>query len=150
MFRQQFYKPALLVLNNQKASDHSRQPVSITANRIETAKRMADGTLRKYYVATKHELNVSWELLPHTANYTVDGFMGARELETMYESTPGAFQVTLVSGQIAKNGDAVFVHQGRSYKADSYLMHFKDFSLEVEKRGNAYDMYNVSMTLEEI
>ena len=150
MLRQKFYKPALMVMGGIRASDHSRSPVQINSKRIETTNRMANGTLRKFYVATKHEFSTSWELLPHTANYTVDGFMGAKELEDFYDSNFGAFQLTLVSGQIAAGSEDGYTHQGRKYKAETYSVHFTDFSMEIEKRGNAYDMYNVSMNMEEI
>lgn len=147
MIKQNFYKPQLLVIGGQKTSDHSRQPFQISSKRIEQATRMADGTLRKYYVATKHEFSVSWDLLPHTSNFTVDGFMGARELESFYNANFGAFQLQVVSGQTAATG---YTHQGRTYRQDTYLVHFTDFSIEIEKRGQSYDMYNVSMSMEEI
>lgn len=161
MLNQKFFKPALLVLGSNmitgRTSDHSRQPLNVNAKRIESAVRMANGSLRKYYVATKHEFSVSWDLLPHTSNYCVDGFMGALELERFYEDNFGAFQLTVVTGQIAKPGDASYEHpadassnQRRAYKADKYNVHFTDFSKEVVKRGNAYDMYNVSLGMEEI
>lgn len=142
-----FYRPAAIILNGTRTSDHARQPVQITSKRIENSRRMANGLLRKYYVATKREFSVSWDLLPHTAQYTVDGFMGARELEAFYNSNFGAFQLQLVSGQTAPTG---FNHQGRIYRQDVYQVHITDFSMELEKRGGKYDMYNVSLSMEEI
>lgn len=149
MMRQTFYRPALVVINGQRASDHARQPVSVTSKRIETSNRMADGTLRKYYVATKHEFQISWDLLPHTSYYTVDGFMGTNELEAAYDQTFGAFDLILVSGQTATNGQT-YAHQGRNYASKTYKVHFTDFSKEFVKRGQKFDMYNVSLSMEEI
>ena len=149
MARLSFYKPALIVIDGVRLSDHARQGMTIDAERIEEAKRMANGTMRKYIVATKHSFSTSWDLLPHSSDYTVDGFAGAKDLQRMYETKPGAVQMILVTGQLAKSGDNAYIHQGRSYKADTYNVFFSSFSLEVAKRGNKYDMYNVNIGMEE-
>jgi hypothetical protein len=161
MFKQKFVKPALLVLGSNmisgRTSDHSRQPLSITFKRIETSQRMANGTLRKYYVATKNDFSVSWDFLPNSSEHTVDGFMGADEITKFYETNPGAFDLTVVTGQLAKPGDYTYSHPADgpsnrqvAYAAEKYKVHFSDFSLELAKRGHAYDMYNVSLSMEEI
>ncbi|RZK35545.1 MAG: hypothetical protein EOO61_11750 [Hymenobacter sp.] len=161
MINQKFFKPTLLVLGTNmisgRTSDHSRQPVSESFKRIETTNRMANGILRKYYVATKHEFQASWDLLPHAKSNTVDGFMGALDLKAFYDANYGAFDLTIVSGQLAKPGDFAYEHpadaptgQRKSFAATKYLVHFTDFSLEIAKRGQSYDMYNVSMSMEEI
>jgi hypothetical protein len=43
-----------------KITEHNRQPLSITKNRIQKVQRMANGTLRKFFVAEKREFSVSW------------------------------------------------------------------------------------------
>jgi hypothetical protein len=45
-------------------SDHSRQPIDITYTLVEQADRMANGTMRKYVVARKFVIKVSWKDLP--------------------------------------------------------------------------------------
>lgn len=40
----------------QKISEHNRQEFLVGSNRIEQSVRMANGTLRKFYVADKKEL----------------------------------------------------------------------------------------------
>jgi hypothetical protein len=155
------YRPPGLVLGTDpiggRASDHSRTAINESVKRIETTNRMANGTLRKYVVATKREWSTSWDLLPHTSRYTVDGFMGALELIKFYEEHPYNFQVTVVNGQIAGPGDAIYRHPAtevankqRLYRAKVYQAHFTDFSAELVKRGDKYDMYNVSLSMEEI
>lgn len=158
---QSFYKPGLLVVGTDpiagRLSDHSRSPLNETFNRIEQSKRMADGTLRKYNVTTKRQWSVSWDLLPSSNAYTVDGFMGANQLRAFYQNNVGAFNLTVVTGQPAVAGDFVYSHpadkpvnQRRNYKAYQYRVHFTAFDMEYDKRGQAYDMYNVSLTMEEI
>ncbi len=46
-----------------KLSEHNRQPMSITHNRIQKTQRMSNGTLRKFFISDKREFSVSWQLL---------------------------------------------------------------------------------------
>ncbi|AYB70899.1 hypothetical protein SEA_YABOI_62 [Streptomyces phage Yaboi] len=127
-------KPRLMRWNNNAITDHNRGELSLDVERIEKKQRMVDGTMRKYIVADKRTFSVSWQSLPHTAAYTVDGFWGANEIENFYNNTPGAFTLEL------SYGDGT---------VKTYSVMFSDFSASLVKRG-AYDMWEVSVTLEQV
>lgn len=69
-----------------KLSEHNRQPVSIDSNRIERAERMANGTMRKIFIADKSSIQVSWTLLPSTDTMTVDGGYGAEQIRSFIKA----------------------------------------------------------------
>lgn len=79
----------------RRVSEHNRSEFSIGNNRIEQQQRMANGTMRKYFIADKKTFNVSWQMLPSFRNETVDGAWGAEDLKTFYEglSGQGAFEI---------------------------------------------------------
>ena len=47
-----------------KLTDHNREPIDQSYDVIEKSDRMADGTMRKYVVAKKKVLHVSWKEIP--------------------------------------------------------------------------------------
>ena len=67
-------------------SEHNRQPITLSADKIEQSQRMADGSLRKYFIANKYTINLSWNDLPSTSLYTVDGKYGALDIKSWYDS----------------------------------------------------------------
>ena len=88
---------SLIKFNSVALSEHNRSPMAMGYNRIEKTQRMANGTLRKFFITDKKTLNVSWDQLPSYSNYTIDGGYGALDLKTFYESTLGksSFPVTI-------------------------------------------------------
>lgn len=128
-----FEKPSMMLWDNNKITDHNRSPVSIATERIETKKRMANGTMRKYVVADKRTFSVSWTDLPHSAGYTVDGFWGGREIEKFHADHPGNFILKL------NNGDG---------KIETVTVMFSEISKEYKKRG-MFDFWDISVTMEE-
>jgi hypothetical protein len=90
---------SLVYLNTTiKLSEHNRQPVSIQTNRIEKTQRMSNGTLRKFFVADKKSINISWTMLPSFSTFTVDGGYGAMDIRSFYEGT-----ATKASGALSGN-----------------------------------------------
>lgn len=134
MAAEKFIKPQLMEWNGSKISDHNRSEISIDVDRIETSKRMANGTLRKYVVADKRTFSVSWDDLPHDKTYTVDGFWGGREIESFYDNNAGAFILKLTWGDGA---------------IDSYNVVFSNFSKDVTKRG-LFDFWNLNCEMTEV
>lgn len=131
-------KPRLIRWTNANGTlmvtDHNRSPLSIDVERIETAKRMANGTMRKYWVADKRTFSTSWTMLPNLSTFTVDGHAGADDIENFYDATVGAFDMRLTYG----NGPE-----------ELYRVMFTDFSKSLEKRGK-FDFYEVDVTMEEV
>ena len=79
---------SLLKLNSTiNLSEHNRQPVSLNKIRIEKTQRMANGTMRKFFVSEKESINVSWSMLPSNSTMTVDGGYGAVDIKSFYDGT---------------------------------------------------------------
>jgi hypothetical protein len=134
-------------------SEHNRQPVSITPNRIEKSTRMSNGTLRKFYIDDKHTINVSWNMLPSFSTFTVDGGYGARDLKSFYEGTAAKASGAL-SGQSTFD---VTVRYGSGSTTETYTMIFTSCSFEMVKRNakiatsdTPQELWNVSLSMEEV
>lgn len=133
--RLSFVKPRLLVMNGISISDHNRAELSTDVERIETSKRMANGTMRKYVVADKRTFSTSWSMLPSLDQFTVDGLAGADSIETIYSTNQGAFPLS-----IYLDNDRV----------ENYTVMFTDFSKTLGKRAKAFNFYDVDITMEEV
>lgn len=76
-------------------TEHNRSELSVDIDRIKESDRMANATLREYYVADKRSWSVSWDMLPAPSSETVDGNAGGVEIESFYYSTPGEFDMRI-------------------------------------------------------
>jgi hypothetical protein len=121
---------------SRKLSDHNRSPISLSFEKIENKERMANGTLRKFVVATKRTIKVSWEDLPRDDTQTADGFWGANSIKDFYDSDGNsAFWVT--------------INYGDGTNTQVQVM-FTDFNIKLSKRGIYTDLYNIDFGLEEV
>lgn len=81
--------------------------------------------------------------------YTVDGGAGGVDLLDWYENHPGSFWVFL-----AYDKHTNFPVEGRYSRLGQYNeiieVYFTDFSYSVVNRGGTMDLWNISMTLEEV
>lgn len=120
-------------------TEHNRQPIEVSTNRIEQTVRMANGTLRKFYIADKKQFFISWKMLPATTSYTTDGYWGAKNLIDFYESSLGkdVFRIKL---NYAQEGSASF---------DIYTVNCTSFNATLVKRG-VVAHWDISITLEEV
>jgi len=123
-----------------KMSEHNRSAIDVTPIRIEKIERAANGTARKFFVAEKHKISCSWDMIPSTTAQTVDGGWGAVNLKSFYESSAGqgSFRIRL---NYAENGVS-------NVQAPMTVM-FTECSFVIVKRG-VEAFWNVSMTLEEV
>lgn len=128
-----FAKPALMTWSGHQITDHNRSPLGITVTRIEEATRMANGTMRKFIIADKRTFSTDWSSVPHSADFTVDGFWGKDEIENFYNTFPGSFELKLFYGD------------GTSAVYNVFLT---KYSAELDKRGT-YDMWKVTVEMEE-
>lgn len=126
-----------------KLSEHNRSELAISIQRIEQTQRMANGSLRKFFVADKKEFSVSWTMLPGTRGYTVDGQWGALDLIEFYNSTEGqgTFNIRL---NFAKSGT-----NQESSGYEEYTVSCTSFNATLLKRGEV-PFYNVSMSMEQV
>lgn len=124
-----------LAIDGNKVTDHNRTPISISIERIENRKRMANGTMRNFVVAQKRKFKTSWDNLPKQDNRTVDGFWGAKSLIDFYNATLGEFTLRVTYG------DNSF---------EDILVMFADFSPTLRKRSIYTDLYSIDVTFEEV
>ena len=126
-----------------KITEHNRSAIEINPMRIEKTQRMANGSLRKYFIADKKRFSVSWDMLPAYRTLTVDGKWGAEDLRTFYSSTEGkgSFNIRI---NLAKDGTN---QESSSY--EEYAVVFGDCSFTVIKRG-LQPFWNVSLSMEEV
>lgn len=89
--------------------------------------------------------------------YTTDGGAGGVELLDWYETHPGPFYVYLAYDKYNNDSFKVsgkVVDESFSYLSiynDIRLMYFTNFEYSIEKRGGTnHDMWNVSVSLEEV
>lgn len=137
--------------NWNKITDHNRQPLSISVERIEKKSRMVDATLRKYTVAKKRTFQLSWSNLPSARDVvyngkvgltTVDGGWAGEDIETFHNNTDGSFKVMLRKG----TDEAKDITDATIEVVNVMI---SDFSKEVVKRG-VVDLWNLDITLEEV
>lgn len=134
-----------------KISEHNRQPVAISTNRIEKTQRMSNGTLRKFYVADKRSISVSWSMLPSYSTFTVDGGYGALDLKAFHAGT-----ASKASGALSgKTSFDVSIKTGNT--TETFEVIFSSFSIEMVKRNvkeknssTPQEFWNVSLSLEEV
>lgn len=134
-----------------KISDHNREPLSITVERIEKSNRTVDGTMRRYSVAKKRTWSVSWSMFPDkiTSTYlghkglgTVDAGWAGENIEAFYNRVDGPFKVRLRKG----TDEAKVVTDSLIEEA---TVMFTEFSKDIEKRG-VVDFWSLSITFEEV
>lgn len=124
-----------LAINGNRISDHNRTAISISQERIENRKRMADGTMRTFVVAQKRKFKTTWNMLPFENNKTVDGFWGSQSLINHHNNTFGEFTLRI------SYGDGSF---------EDVLVMYDDFSWQLKKRGKYTDFYDIDVTYEEV
>ena len=143
---------SILYLNsNIKLSEHNRQPVSISTTRIEQSKRMSNGTFRKFFIADKEAISVSWNMLPSFPTFTVDGGYGAVDLKAFYEGT-AAKSAGAISGRSTFD---VSINYGSVTK--QLEMVFTSCSFEIVRRNvkentgdTPQEFWNVSISMEQV
>lgn len=152
-------------------SDHNRSDMSFNSQRIEKRERTINGRMRSYYIADKLTMSVSWNNLPSrayldvadfnssgvsprkntTGEYTSDGGAGGVELLDWYENHQGPFWMFLAYDKYKNfgTGDEAFNNLGKYNQIVE--VYFSDFNYSVVKRGGSnHDLWNISVTLEEV
>lgn len=132
-----FVRPRLMTWNDNAVTDHNRSALSVDVERIETSQRMANGTMRKYWVADKRAFSCSWDALPSVSTTTVDGFWGGTAMEAFYNATAGAFTLK-VWGASTTTPTGI------------YQVMFTDFSKTVEKRWATHELWTLTVSMEEV
>ena len=107
--------------------------------------------MRKYYIADKETISVSWNMIPSFSSYTVDGKISALDMKEFYDGGEAK-----ASG--AKSGRSSFdvtIKYGGTTKTMEMI--FTSFALEIAKRNvkqatgdTPQEFWNLSITLEEV
>jgi hypothetical protein len=152
-------------------SDHNRGELNFTPTRIEQRQRTINGRMRSYHIADKLTMSVSWTNLPSrsyfqdagflatglspdkktTGEYTADGGAGGVELLDWYENHTGPFWMFMAYDKYSNFGktDADYTHLAQYNQI--VQVYIADFNYSVVKRGGAnHDLWNISVTLEEV
>jgi hypothetical protein len=153
-------------------SDHNRGEIDISTERLEQRQRTINGRMRSYHIADKLNFSFSWSLLPSRAFYqnaafnattgkspyqnitqefTSDGGAGGVEILDWYQNHKGPFWMYLAYDKYSNFGDdnAAFGHLAQYNQI--VQVYFADFNYSVVKRGgNNFDLWNISVTLEEV
>jgi hypothetical protein len=83
--------------------------------------------------------------------YTADGGAGGGELLNWYESHTGPFWVLLSYDKYANFGTGEDARQKLNKYSQAIQMYISNFNYSIVKRGgNNFDMWDVSVTLEEV
>ena len=152
-------------------SDHNRAEMQFNPQRIEQRQRTINGRMRSYHIADKLSMSVSWNMLPsrsyynvadfdtdgtspyknQTGEFTADGGAGGVQLLDWYENHKGSFWMFLAYDKHNNFGNdtAAFGHlQQYNQIMEVYIA---DFSYSIVQRGgNNFDLWNISVTLEEV
>jgi hypothetical protein len=152
-------------------SDHNRGELNFTPTRIEQRQRTINGRMRSYHIADKLTMSVSWTNLPSRAYYqdagflstglspeknttnefTSDGGAGGVELLDWYENHKGPFWMFLAYDKYSNFGKADADYGHLAQYNQIMQVYIADFSYSVVKRGGAnHDLWNISVTLEEV
>lgn len=133
----------------RRVTEHNRGPLTLDNNRIEQSTRMADGTLRKYFIADKLNISVSWDMIPSFRNETVDGAWGAEDIKNFYESAAGRVPFRIKINPTVFN--PLLITDPTMPLSDdyTYLVMFTSADFTVVKRGQQ-TYWNVTIALEQV
>ena len=153
-------------------SDHNRGDMQFNTQRIEQRQRTINGRMRSYHIADKLTMSVSWNMLPSrgysalpsfnsttgvspsegsTAEYTADGGAGGVELLDWYETHQGPFYMYLAYDKYTNLDGQNYKYTGLNRYNQIVQVYFADFNYSVVKRGATnHDLWNISVTLEEV
>ena len=152
-------------------SDHNRSDMQFNNQRIEQRQRTINGRMRSYHIADKLSMSVSWNMIPSrgyaglagynettglspdirtTDEYTADGGAGGGELLDWYETHQGPFWMYLAYDKY-NNFDGATKYNNLNKYNQIIQVYFSDFNYSVVKRGATnHDLWNISVTLEEV
>jgi hypothetical protein len=136
-------------------TDDNRSSLSIVPQRIESRRRMIDGTMRSVHVADKMSFSTSWEAIPSrktrptpaspdglSNKITSDGFGAGQDIKAWYDANFSDFWMLLVY-DASVSGNSIT-------NVEKYNVFFDDFDFTIVKRGQHNDLWDVSISLVEV
>ena len=152
--------------NWYKLTDHNRREIDISPILIEKESRMANGTLRKFVVAKKDVISVSWDFLPSkpasTGNATndskfvvVDSNYAGSWMQSFYNANVGIpIYLKIVAAKHtdpstgAVPADNTYVSASTGEK--TYQVFMTGFSKTIRKRNAVTDFWDINLEFTEI
>lgn len=125
-----------------KISDHGRTPLSISIERFESKQRMANARMRRYTTGKKKTFSCSWENLPDKETDFLTNGKPGNWMESFHDRVDGSFFVRLRAGS---DRDKSVIPNTQVYE-----VMMTEFSKEVVKRGQFFDLWSLDITLEEV
>jgi hypothetical protein len=148
---------AIMLWSGNMITDHGRQPLTEKIERIGTDKRMANGTLRRFYVGIKRSWDVTWQNIPSTNTVTggystADGGYSGEQIQAFYNANQGKFRLVLKRGSAIglstpNPAESALPYQDQNFYICNVM--FTDFSKDVVRRGSV-DFWNITLTMEEV
>jgi hypothetical protein len=152
-------------------SDHNRSEINFSPKRLEQRQRTINGRMRSYHVADKLDISWSWDNLPSRSHdespefnssgvsalkgtqseYTADGGAGGVDILDWYESHTGPFWMFLAYDKYSnfESTEDPYAHLAQYNQV--IQVYISDFKYSVVKRGATnHDLWNISVTLEEV
>jgi hypothetical protein len=149
-------------------TDHNRQPIVYSPQRIEQSQRMANGTMRKFVIANKGLYDVSWQMVPSgSANITsqsgqtitsysptVDGKLGAGFMKAFYDTY--VFNPIWIKLTFASDNATGTAHVPSQLASPTEANHqivkvfMTDFKYTINKRLTLTDYVDVTMQFMEV
>lgn len=131
-------RDTIMSWNGFRITEHNRQALSVTEQKIKKSARMVDGTLRQNVVAVKTSYSVSWEMVPSLTTKTVDGYWGGKDI-LEFARTNDVFTLVL------RYDDA----DGSSITKTVAFTSDPDYEI-VGRSPSGFDLVNVSVQFEEV
>lgn len=155
----------------QKLTDHNRSPIQVSPEIIEAQSRMANGKMRKYVIAQKNNISISWKYVPSLHfkrnpvnglfltgdenKLTVDGNFSAAWLESFYKNNSGLpIYLKVVSSEYVADPALGSLPSGTVSTSAAgfkiYNVYMTDFSKTVINRTQISDYVDMSIEFTEI
>jgi hypothetical protein len=152
-------------------SDHNRSEIKFSPKRLEQRQRTINGRMRSYHIADKLDISWSWENLPSRSysqspefgsnglsalkgsqsEYTSDGGAGGVDILDWYESHTGPFWMYLAYDKYSNFNNTQNPYAHIDQYNQIIQVYISDFNYTVVKRGaTIHDLWNISVTLEEV
>lgn len=149
-----------------RLTDHNRREIEISPSLIEKESRMANGTLRKFVIAKKDVISVSWDFLPSkpasTGNVTndakfdiVDSNYAGSWMQSFYNANVGipiylkivaARHTDPATGAVPADNTYVSASTGEK----TYQVFMTGFSKTIRKRNPVTDFLDITLEFTEI
>ena len=131
-------------------TDHGRQDVGISKERIETAGRMVDGTYRTHYVTEKATISLGWADVPSrkgdgaTKTWTADGYEGGLAILNYVENKSTPFYIKLTYDNLVSGTAPV------TYPEESFRVMVQAVDYTLKQRSGKFDMMDLEIVLVEV